>query len=205
MEEERNTEQLILNAAKKVFLRKGFDGARMQEIADEAGINKALVHYYYRSKDKLFNAIFTEAFSTLIPTIEELIEKEQGLFEKIWGVIDHYIDMLSNNPHLPMFIFHEISRNPERLLQFASNIGIKPQKLISAIQREIDQGNIRPVKPEHLIVNIIAMCIFPFVGRPMISGILMGGNQERYQAFLNERKVEVMTFVLNAIKIDKPQ
>lgn len=203
MASEKNTEQLILDAAKTVFLRKGFDGARMQEIADEAGINKALVHYYFRSKDKLFEAIFAEAFARLMPRIGEIIESDLGLFEKIWGIVDQYIDTLNSNPHLPIFIFHEISRNPERLVKLASNVGINPWKFIMSIQKEVDAGNIRPVHPQHLIVNMLALCIFPFVGRPMISGILMGGDQERYQQFLSERKVEVMTFIINSIKLDK--
>ena len=82
-EKDSNTEQIILKAARKVFTHKGFDGARMQEIADEAGINKALLHYYFRSKDKLFEAIFKEVITTFFPRIISVLTSDLSLFEKI--------------------------------------------------------------------------------------------------------------------------
>ena len=198
--EDRTTEKTILEAAKKIFLVKGFDGARMQEIADEAGMNKALLHYYFRSKDKLFDAIFQEAFQQFLPKVAEIMMTEKPLFEKIEFFIDSYITMLSNNPHLPVFVMHEINRNPERLINIMKSSGVKPEILGLMIQKEIDAGTIRPINPVHLIINILGMCLFPYMGRPIIQGFIFNNNSEAYQKFLSERKEEIKRFVLNSIR-----
>jgi TetR/AcrR family transcriptional regulator len=200
IEQDKTTEKKILDAAKIVFLEKGFDGARMQEIADEAKINKALLHYYFRSKDKLFDAIFQEAFQQFLPHIAEIMMTEKTLFEKLEIFVDSYITMLSNNPHLPSFVMHEINRNPERIVKIIKGSGIKPEYLEKAIQKEVKAGVIMPIKPIHLIVNIIGMCLFPFMARPIIKGFLFNDSAEAYQKFLNERKKEVTSFIINSIK-----
>jgi AcrR family transcriptional regulator len=199
-EQDKTTEKKILDAAKIVFLEKGFDGARMQEIADEAKINKALLHYYFRSKDKLFDAIFKDAFQQFLPHIAEIMMTEKPLFEKLEAFIDSYITMLSNNPHLPSFVMHEINRNPERIVNIIKGSGIKPEFLEMAIQKEVKAGVIMPVKPIHLIVNIIAMCLFPFMARPIIQGFMFNGSPEAYKKFLAERKKEVTSFIINSIR-----
>ena len=198
--QDKTTEKKILDAAKVVFLKKGFDGARMQEIADEAKINKALVHYYFRSKDKLFDAIFREAFQQFLPQIAEIIMTQKPLFEILEIFVDSYITMLSNNPHLPSFVMHEINRNPERIVNIIKSSGIKPEYLEKAIQKEIKAGIINPIKPIHLIINIIAMCLFPFMARPIIQGFMFNGSSEAYKKFLSERKKEVTSFIINSIR-----
>jgi TetR/AcrR family transcriptional regulator len=200
MEQDINSEKLILNAAKEVFLEKGFDGARMQEIADKAGINKALLHYYFRSKDKLFDAIFSEAFEQFLPKVAEIIMTDKPFLEKLDFFIDTYIDMLFRNPHLPVFVMHEISRNPERLISLFKSSGLKPEYLGNLIQKEVDAGIIEAVSPVHLIVNILGMCIFPFMGRPIIQGIIFNNDAEGYEQFLLERKEEIKKFVINSIR-----
>jgi len=198
--QDKTTEKKILDAAKIIFLKKGFDGERMQEIADEAKINKALVHYYFRSKDKLFDAIFREAFQQFLPQIAEIIMTQKPLFEILEIFVDSYITMLSNNPHLPSFVMHEINRNPERIVNIIKSSGIKPEYLEKAIQKEIKAGIINPIKPIHLIINIIAMCLFPFMARPIIQGFMFNGSSEAYKKFLSERKKEVTSFIINSIR-----
>ena len=198
--EPHNTEQKIIEAAKKVFIDKGFDGARMQEIANEAKINKALVHYYFRSKDKLFDAIFKEAFQQFFPKVVEIRMTEKPLFEKIEFFIDTYITMLSNNPHLPSFVMHEINRNPGRIVDIIKSSGVRPEYLKLAIQKEVDTGAIIPINPAHLIINMIGLCLFPYMAKPIIQGFLFNGNSEAYQQFLSERKKEVTSFVINSIR-----
>jgi len=195
-----NTEKKILEASKIVFLEKGFDGARMQEIADKAGINKALLHYYFRSKEKMFDAIFQEAFQQFFPKVAEIMMTEKPLFEKIEFFIDSYISMLANNPHLPGFVMHEINRNPDRIANIIKSSGIKPEYLAMAIQKEVDAGVINPINPIHLIVNMIGMCLFPFMAKPIIQGFIFNGSSEAYQKFLTERKKEVTAFVINSIR-----
>lgn len=202
-ENEKNTEEIILDAAKKVFLHRGFDGARMQEIADEAGINKALLHYYFRSKEKLFDAIFVTAFSQFLPRVSETMMSEKPFFEKIQIFVGHYVQMLMENPHLPVFILNELSRNPERIVSFFKTAGVSPEILGKEIQKNVKAGIIRPIDPRSLVVNLISLCAFPFAGKPLIKAALFDNNEELYQQFLLKRKTEVTLFITNALKPEK--
>jgi TetR/AcrR family transcriptional regulator len=195
-----NTEEQILEASKKVFIRKGFDGARMQEIADEAGINKSLLHYYYRSKDKLFEGVFKEAFRKFIPAVGNIFNTEGDLFEKIKKIIDVYIDMLIVNPYIPIFILNEINRNPEKILQMIKLSGVKPENFVMLIHEAVKKKKIKPISPEQLIVNMLSLCIFPFAGRPIIQGMIFNNNKKAYDKFLMERKKEITKFIFSAIK-----
>jgi TetR/AcrR family transcriptional regulator len=182
------TEKKILDAARTVFHRAGYDGARMQEIADEAGINKALLHYYFRNKDKLFEGVFREALRrNLMPLLLMMTSPETTVEEKITTFVRSYIGTIRSNPELPGFIIHEINRNPDRLVQMAHGEGFAiPATLLNQIREGIEEGRYNPVDPRQLLVNLISMCIFPFIGRPMIRMALQIGDQE-WDAFLEER------------------
>src|SRR5512140_406633 len=108
-----STEGSILEAAKKVFISHGFDGTSMQQIANEAGINKSLLHYYFRNKEKLFSAVFSYAFQNFVPQIQEILNSGVSVFIKIERIIAEYMDMLLKNEFIPSFILHEINRNPD--------------------------------------------------------------------------------------------
>lgn len=195
-----NTEQSILEAAKNVFVKKGMEGARMQEIADEAGINKAMLHYYYRSKDKLFEAVFKETFLKLVPNLIEIVKTDISLFDKIRIFVGNYIDIINENPLIPAFIIHELNRNPDRVVELIKSSGINPIFFINQVEKEIKEGIIEPVKPLHLIVNMLAMCIFPFVARPILQGVIFNEDRQQYEKFIQERKKEVSEFIINSIK-----
>jgi len=199
-EEEKNTEKTILEAAKKVFLVKGYDGTKMQQIADEANINKSLVHYYFRSKDKLFDAIFEEAFGQFFPKAAQLMASEMNFFEKITLFISTYIDMLTENPHIPVFILHEINRNPARIIGFFKRSRINPVLFAQTLFNEMNKGTIKPVNPLHLIINIVSMCVFPFAAKPILQGFLFDNNEEKFLQFIEERKKEVTSFIIQSIK-----
>lgn len=207
-EQEKSTEETIFNAATEEFIDKGFDGARMQEIAKRAGINKALLHYYYRTKEKLFDAIFEKVFKAFMPGIFEVMQSDAFLFYKIEVFIDSYLTLIYNNPHIPSFVLHELNRNPERLSGlFGSIMGVVKEKgfvkFKETIQKEIDAGNIIRIEPEQLLVNIIALCIFPVVARPIIQQVIFDGDKARYKQFLESRKTEVTRFVISSISIPK--
>ena len=195
-----NTEQSILEAAKVVFIQKGMEGARMQEIADEAGINKALLHYYFRSKDKLFKAVFQESFFKLLPNLADLLKSDITLFEKIRLFVERYIDIINANPLLPSFILHELSRNPEAVAEMIKSSGINPVYFVNQVQEEIENGTIEPVQPLHLIVNMLALCIFPFVAKPILQEVIFDQDQQQFDIFIQERKKEVADFIINSIK-----
>lgn len=199
-EKDKGTEQKILEAAKKVFVLKGLDGSRMQEIADEAGINKALLHYYFRSKDKLFEAVFRDSFSSFIPNIVGLMMQDKPIKEKIQLFVLEYIHVIEENPHIPIFVLHELSRNPGRIAGMIKETGIDPNHFINQVRKEKNEGLLNVNDPRHLIVNMIGLCIFPFVARPILEAIIFGGDREAFDNFIEERKKTVPEFIINAIE-----
>ncbi|MFW5658237.1 MAG: TetR/AcrR family transcriptional regulator [Bacteroidota bacterium] len=202
---DKNTEQRILDAARIVFIRKGYDGARMQEIADEADINKALLHYYFRNKEKLFERVFISVLQDFFPKILKVLMGDKTILEKISYFIDSYIDTLERNPFLPSFILGEISKNQGRIVEliiqksgFFDHVDVK--SFLSMLDVEVKKGNIRPIKPEHLMVNILGLCLFPFIGRPLLQFVFFKNNADQFSHFLKQRKDEVKEFVFNSIK-----
>lgn len=204
MTKNQGTEKKILEAAREVFLRKGMAGARMQEIADEAGINKALLHYYFRSKDKLFQKIFEETLEKISFSLVDSFSQDSSIFEKLQKFIDAYTDVLLENPYLPMFVLNEMNQNPERLQKmFKKNVIVgEIMKFITQLMSEINNGKIRPIHPSHFIVNLMGLLIFPFAVKPMIAPMLKEHIGLDYEEMLAERKKVVFDFVYNAIKID---
>jgi TetR/AcrR family transcriptional regulator len=196
----KDTEALILDAARKVFLESGFDGTTMQKIADEAGINKALLHYYFRSKDRLFEAVFIEAFSRMIPNVMKIFFSDLPFPEKIRAWVDAYITALLQYPQIPQFILHELHRNPNRIVEMIKSTGIDPELVFGQIRREMEQGYIKTMEPKQLLVNMLALCIFPFAARPMIQGFIFSNDAVAFDLFLENRKKEVAEFILNAMK-----
>ena len=198
---EKSTETQILNAARDVFYRKGLAGARMQEIADEAGINKAMLHYYFRSKDQLFEAIFKEGAMKIFPKISEYLQADLPLFEKITNFVENYIPLLQENCFMPAFILHEVSQNSERFLSFfgnklSDNAGI----FAMDVNKAIASGQIKEIDPRQLIMNLMSLCIFPIAAKPMVK-IILKLTEEEYDDFIEQRKKEIPEFIINSIKI----
>lgn len=195
-----STEQKIFEAAREIFTQKGMDGAKMQEIANRAGINKALLHYYFRTKEKLYETVARAIIGKALPVIRELIESEQPLEEKIRRFVDFYISLISQNPFIPLFVITEINKHPDRFFEtiFSKELP-KPEVFFRQVEEEVAAGRIRPVKPQHLLVNTIAMCVFPFVAKPMMRMVL-GMSTGEMRIFLEERKEQVTDFVLAALR-----
>ncbi|HAH59505.1 MAG: TetR/AcrR family transcriptional regulator [Lentimicrobium sp.] len=195
---DKSTEQVILRAARKVFTLRGFDGARMQQIADEAGINKALLHYYFRSKEKLFDAIFKEVMQLIIPGAVQVLLSDLNFSEKIYGFVEKYLDSLLANPDVPGFVLHELSLHPERLLDNIKGMGVDFNLLVGQIRREIELKHIKPVEPDHFMINLVSLCMFPFLARPVLMG-LTGFDHGKFNAFIAERKQEIPRLILQSI------
>ncbi len=195
-----NTEDKILDAATEVFLEKGMEGSRMQEIADSAGINKALLHYYFRNKEKLFDAILSKIMNIAFPQIGKVLFSDLPFTQKVENVIDIYIQLLLKHPQLPSFLIKEMNRNGSLLFQFIEKQQFKLAPIIDAIEAAMDRGEIIKMPPKHLIVNIISLCVFPFAARPMVKNVACNGDDKLLQEFLKERKKEVKAFVIRAIQ-----
>ncbi len=199
--DKENTEEKIFNAAKKVFLEKGSSGARMQEIADEAGINKSLLHYYYRSKDKLFAAVFKYFASKFFPNIYNAFTADEDIFEKLKKFIYAYSDMLMKNPIIPMFMLNEIKKGDTGfVVKVISQNGIKFKTFEQVIKHEIAAGTIKAVNPKSLLINILSLIIFPFISRPLTEVIIFENDKNENIKFLEQRKEEVFHIISEMIK-----
>lgn len=200
MTEEAETEEQILHAAKQVFQKQGFSGARMQAIADEAGINKSMLHYYFRSKDKLFQKVFQASLGEFFPKIIKVLNGEMELDAKIEKLVETYYTMFREHPHLPRFVIHEMNQHPERFQRFMKHSGIKiPVRFIEQIKREVKLGRIKNIDPRQFIINTIGLCVFPLIAKPMIETVFEMDDKQ-FNDFLESRKKELPVFILNAIK-----
>ena len=193
-------EDKILKSATSVFIRKGKAGASMQEIANEAGINRTLLNYYFRSKDKLFEKIFISVFLKFIPSLIEKLYSEKPILNRIEDVIDYYFLMLIDNPHIPVFILQELSSNPERMVRNIREKGLNPSSFLSILSMEMEKGNLRKMDPRTLMVNLLSLIIFPFAASPLIEGLIFDGDKENFVNFLKERKEDLRINFINSIK-----
>ena len=194
------TEEKIFNAARIVFQRKGSAGARMQEIADEAGINKAMLHYCFKSKELLFKAVFSNAFGQLAPQINEIFNSQDSVFDKITKFTHSYISFVVLNPYLPQFVIQEMNNNPEFVMEFLNNENRpNPAVLISQIETEIAEGIIKPIHPKQLLLDIFSMTVFPFAAKMMVKGIIQISDAE-FNQMMEERKTSIAEQIINSIK-----
>ncbi|WP_138430536.1 TetR/AcrR family transcriptional regulator [Fodinibius saliphilus] len=197
--EEKDTEELIFDAACRVFQREGYDGARMQEIADEADINKSMLHYYYRSKDKLFQKVYQREMSRFFPVIFGVLGSDMPIDEKVEQIIDTYYAFLEGNPNIVQFLFHEMNKNPERLKEFVDKQGAHPpRKLLQQLKKEAEEGKMDNVKPRQFLTSIVGLILFPFYAQAMIKGVF-DMDEEGFVEYLKERKGFLLNFILNGI------
>ncbi|HEX9827384.1 MAG TPA: TetR/AcrR family transcriptional regulator [Flavobacteriaceae bacterium] len=197
---DKNTENQILEAAKTVFQSKGMDGSRMQEIADKAGINKAMLHYYYRSKQLLFEAVFKHAFTLLAPQLNKILNDDSSIEEKIRNFTFNYISFISKHPYLPNFIIQELNRNPGFAESLRHAEGFPNiEKFKHQLNDEIEKGTIKPIKAEQLFINILALNVFPFIAKPLLKTFLNVEDSD-FTQLIEVRKTEVADFIINSIK-----
>jgi TetR/AcrR family transcriptional regulator len=202
------TEQRILDAAHAVFVRRGTAGARMQEIAREAGVNQALLHYYFRSKEQLAQAAFARAAAQFMPAVIGVMAGAGELEDKVRRVVALELDHLSRAPFLPGYILGEVTHRPERAAQLiAAMVGetaddIRPRvfgTLKAQLDARIAAGTLRPIAPHSFMVNLMALCIFPFAARPMLMTML-GLDDEGFARFIAVRREELPAFFLGALR-----
>ena len=186
-----DTEARILEAARSVFIRRGTAGARMQEIAAEAGVNQALLHYYFRSKEQLGAAVFSQMASRLFPALLQVLASEAPLEAKVEQITT---------------IYHE--NHPERIEQVLGKIGggdprqvIAPVflRLNEQIKAEVAAGRMRPITAREFVVNLVSLCIFPFAARPMLA-MMLGLDEKSFPTFIAERQRTLAAFYLNALR-----
>ncbi len=200
-------EAQILDAATSVFLEKGKDGTTMQGIAARAGVNKALLHYYFRSKDLLYETVFARQFDEFVGRFVDIIPRTDDIREFLESFVSNYIDRLVAHPQLPGFMLWEIKQGGDtagRLIRSKMFRGLKRgTPLDPVIEKAVREGVIRPVDPANFILNLISMCIFPVVGRPIIEKILPDVRITDPE-FLQKRKREILALIWNGIRAEAP-
>jgi len=203
-ERDNQTENGILNAARMVFTQKGYAAARMEDIASEAGINRALLHYYFRSKDRMFDIIFEQKIGEFFSGLAAIMISDMELIKKIRAIVEHDIAMITTQPDLPMFIMQELSQNPQRLIAQAGRASGHPKMLLKTfniqVKKEIKKKAIRPIDAGQLLINIMSLSIYPFIAKPMIKA-LKGLDDIMFDKMMRKRKGEVTDFIINAIKM----
>ncbi len=198
------TEEQILQAATKVFTEKGFAAARMDEIAKEAGINRALLHYYFRSKDKMFEIIFEDKFHKFFFGVYGIFTSDLPIMEKIEKIVDFELETLVNHPEIPIFVLNEINVNPERILNRMNSAGSPiseaVKKLDAQILKEHEQGIIKKMSGFSLVIAIISLCVFPFVAKNVIMGVGQM-DLDTFKVFALSRKQDIINILQNGIKL----
>lgn len=202
-DKEKDTENLILDAAMKVFTRHGFAGARTEDIAREAGINRALLHYYFRDKKTMFDIIFETRFKEFFSSLIGIIASEQPLLDKIKSMVAHEIDTLIRHPDMPRFVISEIASQPERLFELGQKMGINPRQFVTRFEEQVAEavaaGQIRPISGKQLLMNIMSLCLYPFIAKPVVKAMLQL-DERAFTESMEQRKTEVSQFIINALK-----
>jgi len=199
-EHEKQTEEVIFESATEVFIERGMDGARMQDIANHAGINKSLLHYYYRTKDQLFNAVFEKIAGQMFKKFAPVFDENLTLEEKLRFFFREHITFLQKNPRLPAFLLNELNRNPARIKKLIQGIDINKIWTTMEAQHKEDliKYNITRESIPQLMTSIAAMSVFPFLAKPIVGSLMekMGYDFDKY---IEERKKYAADFVIKAI------
>lgn len=209
MSRERNnpndTESRILQAAENEFFEKGYAGARTASIAEAAGVTHAMLHYYFRTKDKLFERIVSEKISILGNIIISAIgDEDLTLEDRIRQGIERHFDFIAANRDLPKFIVNEVLTRPDVVEMMKCNLQNIVNNLLNSLQHEIDayaaKGLCRQVNARMLLIDIVSLNVFPFMAAPIVLGAI-GDSYNSYDEFLALRKTENVETILNKLKI----
>ena len=192
---ELTTEEKIIAAARTIFTKKGFSATRTRDIAEEAGINLALLNYYFRSKENLFNIIIEEKFVQLFGMINPILSDEKvSLEEKIETLVTHYTDLLLSNEDLPMFVLNELKTSEYIFDTVLQNARMLSQPIIESQLRERGFA----ISTLNFIMNIVSLTLFPFISKPLFvaSGLL---KEKEFTNFVMDRKQHIPTWVMNTL------
>ncbi|KXX68947.1 TetR/AcrR family transcriptional regulator [Flammeovirga sp. SJP92] len=192
-----DSKEKILEVARDIFQKKGKSGTRMQEIADAAGVNKALLHYYFKNKEGLFKEVFVGLIrKMLLPLKQELFQKELPLDKRIQNFVDGYIDSLKENPLLLTFILGELTMNkmpltpPPEIAEGIMKLGMELK----------NDEEFKHIDPFQLTTTVLGSCVFPFIAKPMLLGLGLE-KTTTFEEFLEERKKILPQIILSGIMI----
>jgi len=201
IEKNTTTEEKIKEAARHVFTRKGYAATRTRDIAEESGYNLALINYYFRSKEKLFDIIMLESLQVFVHSVIGIVnDPATTLTQKMQVLICHYIDMLKTNPNIPLFVLNEINADPKKLIAKLGFDKVDREKIYLVKQwKEMTAAKKGPaVNPVHILLNVLSMTIFPFIASPLLRN-RTGMSVEEYNKLMEERKTLIPMWVAGMI------
>lgn len=201
----RSTEEKIFRAAMTEFIDKGRHGARMQEIANRAEINKAMLHYYFRNKEQLYSHVFQTVFLKVFGSLHHLFEQEMPFSVSLRLFIDGYIDLIKSNPKIPAFIMRELSEGGEVIRALIPRLVKAEQFMLPGLfmrraGEAMEKGEIRRVDPLQLLMTVIGAGVYFFLAEPMVKGVMETTGAYDRERFLQERKKHIYDIIINGIK-----
>ena len=205
MNELTEVEKRIIEAARQVFVRKGFEASTMSDIAAEAGIGRTAMHYYYRTKELLFDAVFDQLLGALLPNISRVVDQDTPCLEKIPQLVDIYVAIVQANPLLPIFLVNELNRDPQHVYQ---TILKKPERINSMLllrkkmEEEMEAGTLKKQPLIYVVSTLISLVIFPMLIRNPLTTLFLEDDVTRFDAFLEGRKPFITGLMLDILRPD---
>ncbi len=196
-------ENKIIDAARAVFIERGYAETSMSDIAARVGINRPALHYYFRTKDKMFQAVFGSIVSSVVPKVfEALTQREKSIEERIGIIVDAYYAVFAGNPRLPMFLVRELNRNSELLIDTLQELNVVDtvRNALVSLQEEMDEGKLKRVPLQFIFYNFYSLISFPFLTMDIASKVF-DNDEEQFKAMLTDWKQNIIAQMLNLLKV----
>lgn len=202
--EYNDLERQIIETAQQLFIEKGFAGTSMSDIAATVGINRPTLHYYFRTKDKMFKAVFGSIVISLMPKIHDIIKLDIPFVDRMGMVLDKYIELFTKEPYLPKFICGEIQRDVNHLLEVAKELQFEATLSLvkDTLLAEMEAGKIKKVPLPMVFLTFYSLLTYPFLVRNLITTLFLD-NEEDFTSFLQEWKQHIITELTNLLSNDK--
>lgn len=202
----QDVEKNIIDAARELFYEKGFTGVTVRDIAGKAGVNLALLHYYFRTKDKIFEIVLKDAFTLLFRKLNKALSSDVNLFKKIELIVESYITTATKHPRLASFVMHEMSVNKEMVWQIIhaqdgkKDVNDNYSRFFQEIRDAGQAGLIRIVDPKILFIDIMSLCLFPFMANVFVTGFLYSEKKADFNAMIKSRTNHVSEMIISNLK-----
>lgn len=196
-------ENKIIDAARAVFIERGYAETSMSEIAARVGINRPALHYYFRTKDKMFQAVFGNIVSSVVPKVlDALTHKEKSIAERIDGIIDAYYALFLENPQLPMFVLREVNRDSELLIRTVQELNVMDtaRNALASLQEEMNGGKLNKVPLQFIFYNFYSLLSIPFLTMH-ISSKVFENNEEQFKIMLIDWKQNIIAQMQNLLEV----
>ncbi|MCR8918505.1 MULTISPECIES: TetR/AcrR family transcriptional regulator [Bacteroides] len=198
-----NLEQKIIDTAREIFIEKGFTDTSMSEIAAKVGMNRPGIHYYFRTKDRMFQAVFGNIVLSFIPQIKDIIQnKEKPISQRIREIVDAYYRVFKENPYLPLFMLKEINRDVSHLIAAIEQLGVKQYmtQITDELQDEMAEGRLRSVPLRIVFMNFYSLLTVPFLTRDLCGKIFINKEKETFDTLLEQWKIHIVSQMTNLLE-----